>query len=312
MLLDSVRIRYTRGGAWVLDGVTLDLPAGTVTAVTGGNGSGKSTLLRLAAGLARPTTGTVRDRPARVGFVPERLSADMRMSARGYLTHMGRIQGVDPAAATQRGLDLLAQLLIEGDVDAPISTLSKGNAQKVALAQAMLTDKQLLVLDEPWSGLDAEAHQALVRCLERQRDAGAIVLLAEHRTGAVAASADAVYHLQHGRLTERRLDSAAPGSESGSETAFVVVVLRPGSGLGDESGSGSGSAAGSQEAAKLLGDLPGVRAIRRTASRVTLEVDGDHSDAVLAEALRSGYSVHEVRRVDAVTDIDTDTESERP
>lgn len=299
MQLDSVRLRYTRDGAWVLDGVTLALRAGTVTAVIGGNGSGKSTLLKLAAGLVRPTSGSVRERPRRIGFVPERLPQDLRMSARTYLLHMGSIQGIDPAAAARRGDELLEELLIEGNVDAPISTLSKGNTQKVFLAQAMLAEQQLLVLDEPWSGLDADAHQALAQCLERQRAAGTIILLAEHRLAAVAASATAVYHVTRGRLTERLTDPARPVTDS----AFVVVVLRPGPASGTSATLGTDSAPGpaadSREAAKLLADLPGVRTIEWAPSRVRLELDRGHSDAILAEALRIGYSVHEVRLVEA-------------
>ncbi|MEU3350652.1 ATP-binding cassette domain-containing protein [Streptomyces sp. NPDC037389] len=149
MRLDSVGVRYTRRGPRVLDGITLDLASGTVTAVVGGNGPGKSTLLKVAAGLRRPGSGSVHGRPDRIGYVPERLPAGMRLSARSYLLHMGRVQGLRTAGADRRGGELLDRLGIEGDIDAPISTLSKGNAQKVALAQAMLGGRRLLILDEP-------------------------------------------------------------------------------------------------------------------------------------------------------------------
>ncbi|MET8957691.1 ABC transporter ATP-binding protein, partial [Streptomyces sp. NPDC004533] len=187
--LESVSFRYTRRRPWVLDSVTLDLRPGTVTAVIGGNGSGKSTLLKVAAGLVRPTSGTVHGRPSRIGYVPERLPADMRLSARSYLLHMGRIQGIGTATATRRSRELLDQLSVEGDLDAPISTLSKGNAQKVALAQAMLADPQLLVLDEPWSGLDARTHRTLMDCLANRRAAGVVLLLCRRRLNMRPASA---------------------------------------------------------------------------------------------------------------------------
>ncbi|MER5867530.1 ABC transporter ATP-binding protein [Kitasatospora sp. NPDC002040] len=281
MRLESVRLRYARRGGYVLDGVTLELAPGTVTAVVGGNGSGKSSLLRLAAGLARPDSGTVSGRPERIGYVPERLPAGLRLSARGYLRHMGRIQGLATATAAARSETLLDRLALEGDREAPVATLSKGNAQKVALAQALLAEPGLLVLDEPWSGLDADAHRTLTQCLAERRTAGAVVLLTEHRPGVVAATADAVHRLQHGKLTpEPRTDPPA----AAGPPAFTITL------------------AGTPEDA--VRTLPGVRAVDGT----RLLVDARHSDAVLAELLRRGHSVRDVRHVRETREHDSDHE----
>lgn len=278
--LESVSLRYLRRGAYVLDGVCLDLPAGTVTAVVGGNGSGKSTLLKVAAGLVRPTSGSVHDRPERIGYVPERLPANMRLSARAYLLHMGRIQGIGTATAARRSRELLDQLHLEGDVDAPIGTLSKGNAQKVALAQAMLAEPRLLVLDEPWSGLDARTHRILTGCLESRRAEGVIVLLTEHRPGAVSASADAVHRLHHGTLTPQRSAPAA-------EPVFAITL-----------GFAPASDADPEQAEEELRCLPGVYAAHREERGLRLDVAADRSDAVLGEVLRRGHPVLGVRQVE--------------
>ncbi|MEU6151695.1 ABC transporter ATP-binding protein [Actinosynnema sp. NPDC047251] len=150
--LDRVGKRYGRG-PWVLRDVTLAVEPGETVVVTGGNGSGKSTLLRIAAGLSRPTSGRVA-RPASVGYLPERFPPGVKLSARDYLRHLAAVRGV-PAR-----WDLVEALGFVGDPDAPMATLSKGNTQKVALAQA-LAATGLLVLDEPWSGLDAAAGAVL-------------------------------------------------------------------------------------------------------------------------------------------------------
>lgn len=152
--LEAVCKRYGRG-RWVLQDVDLEIPAGEVAAIAGANGSGKSTLLRLLVGLSRPTRGTVSGQPEVIGYVPDRFSPQERLSAMEYLTHLGRIRGLSTRVAAARADQLVDRLALVGGKQSPLRTLSRGNAQKVALAQALLVQPQLLVLDEPWSGLDA-------------------------------------------------------------------------------------------------------------------------------------------------------------
>lgn len=288
MRLESVSLRYGRRGPYVLEGVGLDLEPGTVTAVVGGNGCGKSSLLKVAAGLVAPTAGSVRNRPGTVGYVPERLPAATRLSARAYLAHMGRIQGLATRTAHRRGRELLERLRVEGDTEAPVATLSKGNAQKVALAQALLAEPRLLVLDEPWSGLDAPAHAILVDCLAEQRASGVIVLLTEHRPGAVAASADAVHRLHRGRLTGQPVEHLPVSPAADLRDGFDVVLGLP-------------PAADPGAAEETLNGLPGVLRAHADAapSRVRLRTSAGHRDALLLAVLRQGYAVLDVRAVPA-------------
>ncbi|MCZ1013614.1 ATP-binding cassette domain-containing protein [Streptomyces noursei] len=119
--------RYGRGD-WILRDVDVQAPAGEAVAFTGGKGSGKSTLLRIAVGLSKPTRGVVADRPPVVGYVPDRISPNDRMSAIAYLTHMGRLRGLTTSVAAARAHRLLDRLTLVGGKRAPLRSLSKGNA----------------------------------------------------------------------------------------------------------------------------------------------------------------------------------------
>ncbi|MFD1522521.1 ATP-binding cassette domain-containing protein, partial [Pseudonocardia yunnanensis] len=152
--LAGVRKRY-RGRVEVLAGVDLELIPGRPVAVVGGNGTGKSTLLRIVAGCAAPTAGTVSGRPRVVGFLPGGFPASPRMPVRAYLRHLAALHGVRAADAARDAAALLDALRFTGDLDAPVARLSTGNAQKVGLTQALTCRAELLVLDEPWSSLDA-------------------------------------------------------------------------------------------------------------------------------------------------------------
>jgi ABC-type multidrug transport system ATPase subunit len=157
MRLNSVAFRYRRRSPWVLRDVSQSLPPGRIIEVTGHNGAGKSTLLRLLAGVLRPVRGDVEARPARVGYAPERFPAEQPFTARGYLSHMARTRGT-PVTSIATWAD---RLRFAGSLDEPLTRLSKGNAHKVGLAQAVLGDPGLLVLDEPFAGLDAETRAEL-------------------------------------------------------------------------------------------------------------------------------------------------------
>jgi ABC-2 type transport system ATP-binding protein len=196
--LHGVGKRYGRGAA-VLTDVNLEIAPGQVVGVVGANGSGKSTLLRILGGLSRPTTGTVTGNPS-VGYLPDRFHAGTRMTALDYLRHLGRISKVSDV--DKRAPALLARLSLQGGPRTPMRELSKGNAQKVALAQAMLAEPELLVLDEPWSGLDPAAHEALAELLAEHQQRGAGVVFAEHRDDFARTHATEIFELSDRTLRE--------------------------------------------------------------------------------------------------------------
>ena len=175
----SIEIRNVSkrfGDFQALDDVSVDVAGDSLTALLGPSGSGKSTLLRIVAGLTRPTRGGVTSRPPTLAYAPERLPARLRMPARAYAGHMAALRGLDPGLYDK----LLERFELSPSAEAAIGTLSKGNRQKVALTQALAPPAELVLLDEPASGLDAAARGVLAEVLEERRAAGATVLLATH------------------------------------------------------------------------------------------------------------------------------------
>ncbi|MDG4821226.1 ABC transporter ATP-binding protein [Asanoa sp. WMMD1127] len=178
MRLDGVSYRYGRQGRWVLRDICLDLPPGGTVVVLGRNGVGKSTLLQLVAGVLRPSRGRVHDRPTPVGWVPERFPADQPFTVAGYLTAMARLH---PGAARHAIDAWVDRLGLEPYRGTRLAELSKGTAQKVGLAQALIPGPKLLVLDEPWEGLDAAARDLVPGIVAEVVGAGGIVLVSDHR-----------------------------------------------------------------------------------------------------------------------------------
>ncbi|MCI4062782.1 ABC transporter ATP-binding protein [Micromonospora sp. R77] len=216
MRLDDVWLRYHRRGRWVLRAVDVEICPGEVAVVLGRNGVGKSTLLQLAAGVLRPTRGRVVDRPAAVGWVPERFPADQPFSVAHYLTVMGRVAGLS-ATGAERAVAQWTERLGLGDFrQVRLAQLSKGTAQKVGLAQAMLRPPGLLVLDEPWEGLDAAARELVPELIDEVLTGGGAVLVSDHRGETVRLPGARHWTVADGTLTEE-----APTGEP----ALVVVEL---------------------------------------------------------------------------------------
>ena len=190
----------------MLSGADLSLEPGSLTSIVGSNGSGKSTLLRIAAGVSSPSGGAA-DVPNRVGFVPERQAARGKFTGAEYLAHMGRIRGLDFQEATAAGAELLLRLGVRPGPGVPWDQLSKGNRQKVVLAQAFLGPLDVIILDEPYSGLDDDARVALNDLISKVRAQGTSVMLSSHD---VPPGVRQTYRIVEGRV--ERADLASPST----------------------------------------------------------------------------------------------------
>lgn len=186
LTLDQVRRRFGRRD--VVAGVTVEVARGEVRLLVGPNGSGKSTLARLAAGLLRPTGGAVRvlgrdprgDGGSRgeIGFVGHQSLLYEDLSPRENLAFVARLYGLgDRAARVEAQLDRLG---VGPEREVQVRRLSRGMVQRVALARALLAQPSLLILDEPFTGLDTPSSERLVRILGELRAAGVAVLVISH------------------------------------------------------------------------------------------------------------------------------------
>jgi len=215
MQLTEVAFRYHRKSPWVLRDVSFTLPAG-VTEVTGRNGAGKSTLLRLLAGLRSPTRGTITGRPARVGYAPERFPVDQPFTVSAYLKHMAAIRGTAEASIATWA----DRLRFDHLLNVKLPDLSKGSAQKVGLAQALMADPTLLILDEPFAGLDAQTRDELPALITDLADAGTTVVVSDHQR-----VIEAVPGITRVRIEEATLAQAITASDNAVMEGVLEVVV---------------------------------------------------------------------------------------
>ncbi|MCY1137795.1 ABC transporter ATP-binding protein [Actinoplanes sp. Pm04-4] len=215
MRFDGVWFRYGRRADWTLREVDASIEPGSTVVVLGRNGAGKSTLLQLAAGVLRPSRGLVRDRPPVVGWVPERFPADQAFTAGDYLRRMASLRG---GAADE----WIERLLLTEHTGTRLSDLSKGTAQKVGLAQALIARPGLLILDEPWEGLDSVARTLIPEIVAEVTAEGGMVLVSDHR-GEIAGLPDAI----HWQVSDGLVSPAsAPAAPSSGEVVIEVKVRR--------------------------------------------------------------------------------------
>jgi ABC-type Mn2+/Zn2+ transport system ATPase subunit len=274
MKLEQVSKRYGWRQPLVVSGIDLELDRDSLTLLAGANGSGKTTLLRIIAGLTMPSGGAVRGRPRRVAVVPDRFVPPARMTARSLLSHYGRIRGLDTHRATERAVALGEQFGVVPGIGVPLQDLSKGNLQKIALAQAFIAPVDLLVLDEPRTALDARAAAALDVLLRDVRGTGTIVVLTDPTPGAHYDAATR-YEVAEGHL---RLMAAAPAVGVGQ----VTVRLRPRDG---------------DYQLELPESLTALAfRMSRDETGMTVVVEPGHSDDLLVLAIKHGWSVLDMSR----------------
>lgn len=256
-----------------LDGVTLEVPDGTALGVVGPNGAGKSTLIRLLLGYLRPSGGEIRigDLPPRryaerfgIAYVPERVDLPPGWTVRGALLAFAALGEV--AEPHDRVETVMDELGIAPLADRRVAALSKGNLQRLALAQALLADRRVLVLDEPASGLDPEWTHRLGETVTawRRADPRRVVVMASHDLDEVERTTDRVAVLVEGRVREmvelRHAESASWRVEVEPADAVAAAVADAFPGAVAEDGAPFAFRVSAADARELSGRLGGLLA----------------------------------------------------
>lgn len=210
ILVRNAKKLYKGGREAVID-VSLDVAAGTVHGLLGPNGAGKTTTLKMLLGLVSPSGGSFEilgepagpDVRARVGFLAEQPYFPALLTAEQVMSFAGRLAGMERAAITERSRALLARVGLESSATTTVSRFSRGMLQRLGVAQALIASPELLILDEPASGLDPVGQRDIRNLILEQRDAGTTVLLSSHQLSEVEAVCDQVTIVNKGRVARR-------------------------------------------------------------------------------------------------------------
>jgi ABC-2 type transport system ATP-binding protein len=221
------------GGLLALDRVDFDLRRGEIVGYLGPNGSGKSTTVNIVVGLLEPSAGSITldgirasDDPIayrrRVGYVPEEPSLYAHLTAAEYLMLVGRLRRIPPRTLVARVAALLALFELYDSRYKSMTAFSKGMRQRVLVSAALLHNPDLIVLDEPFSGLDVSAGLLLRTLLGLLADQGRMIFFSTHRFDMVEKLCSRVVILSAGRVaTERRVADFEPSGAGSLEDTFV-------------------------------------------------------------------------------------------
>ena len=265
-----------------LDRVSFDVRPGRLTGFVGANGAGKTTAMRIIMGVLASDAGTVTlaDRPLdlaarrRFGYMPEERGLYPKMRVLDQLVFLGRVRGLTPVLARTRAIELLEELELGDRMTDVLHTLSLGNQQRVQVAAALLHEPVLLILDEPFSGLDPIAVDAMAARLRARAEAGVPVLFSSHQLELVERLCDDLVVIHEGRIVAR--GDAAQLQEEHAGTRIRIVV---------------------DGGTDWLSAAPGVTVVSSDPRGTVLELaDGADGQSLLLEAQRHG-AVREFGRV---------------
>ena len=269
------------GDITALDHVSLGVGRGEIVGFVGSNGAGKSTTMRIAMGLLAPDDGTVTwegrgvDSTVRrrFGYMPEERGLYPKMRIVDHVAYLGRLHGLDATTAKQRAGALLETMAVEAAPTDPVNALSLGNQQRVQLATALVHEPELLVLDEPFSGLDPVAVDVTAGVLEQRRAAGVGVLFSSHQLELVERLCERVVIIRGGRVVAAgTLDDLRDGA--GPRQLDLEV------------------AADHDWLADARAAVPGLRVVERRGDRVRVVPAAPGDDqTLLAAAARAGRVV---------------------
>lgn len=233
-MLEIENLIKTFGDKRALDGISLRVAPGETVGFVGANGAGKSTTMRIAMGLLAADSGTVRwnGEPLtfagrrRFGYMPEERGLYPKMRVTEQVAYFGRLRGMSAREATRAATALVQRMEIAGSPTDFVQALSLGNQQRVQLAAALVHDPELLILDEPFSGLDPVGVDTMAGELADRRAAGCGVLFSSHQLELVERLCDRVVIVRGGRLVAAGTLDELRGPAS-REALEVVVDADP-------------------------------------------------------------------------------------
>ena len=206
MILQINDIRKNFSSVTALDGVSLEAHSGRPFGLLGRNGAGKTTLIRIIMGVFPQDGGELlldgaplRRSELKCGYLPEERGLYRKTGVLDQLIYFGRLRSMSAAAARSAAMNWLERLELTEYAKAKAEALSKGNAQRVQLAAALINDPDLIILDEPFSGLDPVNAMQLREIVREQADAGRIILFSSHQMSSVESFCDDILILSHGK-----------------------------------------------------------------------------------------------------------------
>jgi ABC-2 type transport system ATP-binding protein len=277
----TFRVGFFRKRVEAVRGVTFDVRAGETFGLLGPNGAGKTTTIKTILQLIRPDRGAIRLFGAalslsslrRLGYMPENPYVYQYLRAPEFLDLCGRLLSLDARTRRQRTEEMLALVGLTHAVDRPIGRFSKGMLQRVGLAQALLHDPELLILDEPMSGLDPIGRRQVREIIMAQRARGKTLIFTSHVLSDVELLCDRIAIINRGEVVARgTLDELLR-----REVRRVRIEL-------------------ADVSPTLRGQLEGRGlSMRGEATGLHLTIEGDHGvSPLLAEVLAAGATVREV------------------
>jgi ABC-2 type transport system ATP-binding protein len=287
--LEIDRISKSFGDVVALRELAFDVRAGELFGFVGSNGAGKTTAMRIALGVLAADSGEVRwdgapvtlETRRRIGYMPEERGLYPKMKVGEQLVYLARLHGLSPAAAERAVADWTERLGVAARVGDEVQKLSLGNQQRVQLAAALVHDPGILVLDEPFSGLDPVAVDVMSAVLRDKAKAGVPVVFSSHQLDLVERLCDRVGIVRSGQMVA--CDTVAALRSTG---AMELVVEAPSAPAG------------------WADNISGVAVKEHVGSRTVLELgDGVDDQAVLRAALETGAVTEFSRRLPSLTEL---------
>ncbi|NEU04113.1 ATP-binding cassette domain-containing protein [Clostridium senegalense] len=195
----------------VLNNINLVIEKGQSIALLGHNGSGKSTFLKIICGLVRINSGEIRySSHLKFNYIPEHFPK-MNLTAKQYIKHMGLIEGIPVQVIEQKSEKLFKAFFMEEMLEIPMKHLSKGTLQKVGVIQAVLTNPDVILLDEPLSGQDIESQNVFIKLMNELKKEGVTIIMSCHERFLVRRISNVVYEIKNKGLEYVNLSETYTG-----------------------------------------------------------------------------------------------------